>query len=341
MERSQVSSRNSESRAKEALLNVLPRSAREEVQVGNRPGDLIVGGQELEVKWAGEGNLGDVNDLLARHEHKPDIFMARRFSPGAKARMSEEGIGWIDETGAAEVAIASLIISRSGQPPTPIEWPLRWTPAVLAVGEAILCGNKPTVSEVRLATGLSTGSCVNALRVLAGLGLLEADALRGRQSGRRLGDQDQFLNAYASAVAQIPETPSLTVGAVWRDPIASLVEVGRQWDQSGVLWVSTGAAAASAIAPYMSTVSTIEVYVGAHTVVGLESAARDAGLRPIDGGRLTLRPFPTATTRCLATKVDELWVAPWPRVYVDLCKVGVRGEEAAEHLREVMHGSPT
>lgn len=29
---------------------------------------------------------------------------------------------------------------------------------------------------------------------------------------------------------------------------------------------------------------------------------------------------------------------PWPRVYVDLPAEGVRGEEAAEHLREVMHG---
>ncbi len=255
--------------------------------------------------------------------------------------MSEEGIGWIDETGAAEVAIASVIDSRSGQPPVPVEPPLRWTPAVLAVAEAILCGIKPTVSEVRSATGLSTGSCVNALRVLTGLGLLEADAMRGRESGRRISDQEQFLNAYASAAAPISSTPSLTVGAVGQDPIASLVEVGRLWGQSGVLWASTGAAAASVIAPYMATVSTAEVYVDAHSVVGLESAARGAGLRPIAGGQLTLRPFPTAVTRRLATEVDGLWVAPWPRVYVDLRKSGVRGEEAAEHLREVMHGSPT
>ncbi len=79
MERTQVSPRNTGSRAIEAFLNVLPRAAQEEVEVGNRPVNLILGGQELEVRWVGEGNLGDVNDLLARHENKPDIAVARRF----------------------------------------------------------------------------------------------------------------------------------------------------------------------------------------------------------------------------------------------------------------------
>jgi hypothetical protein len=38
----------------------------------------------------------------------------------------------------------------------------------------------------------------------------------------------------------------------------------------------------------------------------------------------------------LAETIDALRVAPWPRVYVDLLAAGVRGEEAAEHLWEVI-----
>jgi len=45
----------------------------------------------------------------------------------------------------------------------------------------------------------------------------------------------------------------------------------------------------------------------------------------------------TVTGRRLATRVDGLMVAPWPRVFADVRTVGVRGEEAAEHLREAMH----
>ncbi len=61
-------------------------------------------------------------------------------------------------------------------------------------------------------------------------------------------------------------------------------------------------------------------------------------LQPIEGGRLMLRPVPTSTTLSLSSMVDGLHVAPWPRIYVDLRSSGVRGEEAAEHLREVVNG---
>ena len=92
------------------------------------------------------------------------------------------------------------------------------------------------------------------------------------------------------------------------------------------------------LAPCLATVTTGEVYVDRTTVAGIESAAARVGLRPIHGGRLTLRPFPTVTARRLAATRGGLRIALWPRVYADLRAVGVRGEEAAEHLREVVRG---
>ena len=72
------------------------------------------------------------------------------------------------------------------------------------------------------------------------------------------------------------------------------------------------------------------------TILGLEAAAGAVGLRPIEGGRLTIRPFPSVAAGRMATRVDGLMIAPWPRVFADVRSVGVRGEEAAEHLREAM-----
>lgn len=262
--------------------------------------------------------------------------MARRLSPGAREALSDAGIGWVDETGAAEIAVGSIVVSRTGRPPKPVERSKQWTPAVVAVAEALLCGTNATVSASEAATGLSAGSCTNALRVLADLGLLEAKAKRGRGSARHLGDPDRLLDAYASAAEALPVPIHLQVGVTWRDPVAGLVEVGNKWNKSRVRWVSTGDAAASVIAPYQTTVTSTEVYVDADTIVGLEALAADAGLRPIEGGRLMLRPFHTVAVQRLAEEVDGLRVAPWPRVYVDLRTSGVRGEEAAEHLREVI-----
>jgi hypothetical protein len=326
-------------RVEAAVRAILPPGA--DVQVARVAGPVVelkVNGRRLRARWAGEGWLRQVRAVLADETGKPDLVVARRMSPGAREALAEAQIGWADESGAAEIALGNLIVSRSGRPDAPVKKPARWTPAVLAVAEALLCGVNPTVAATEAATGLSTGSCTNALRVLTDLGLLVADMLRGPGSARRIADADQLLDAYASAAVALAPKLSLRVGVTWQDAVTGLTETGRQWDEAGVAWAATGAAAASVVAPFLTTVNTAEVYVDAATVAQLEAVARQVGLRPIDGGRLTLSPFPTVTTRLLAQDVDGLRVAPWPRFYADLRTTGVRGEEAAEHLREVMRG---
>ena len=160
--------------------------------------------------------------------------------------------------------------------------------------------------------------------------------LQRRASARRVADQDRLLDVYASAVDAAPPSISLQVGVTWRDTIDGVVRTGAKWDKAKVAWAVSGAVAASVIAPHLTMVNSADVFVDAFTIPGLEAAVAAAGLRPIDGGRLTLRPFPSVTARRLATRVDGLMVAPWPRVFADVRTVGVRGEEAAEHLKEVM-----
>ncbi len=322
-----------------AVAAVLPRS----VMVRRRRADghtvnLEFNGMRVSVRWIGEGGLRQARELIADRKRLPEVVVARRMSPGARETLSAEGVGWVDETGAAEIALRSLIVSRSGRPVQEPPKPPRWTPAGLAVAEALLCGGKATVSAVRQTTGLSAGGAANALRSLGDLGLLGALARRGRNSGRSVPDADRLLDEYAAAAAAMAPVPALTVGVTWRDLVAGLSRTGEQWSNTGILWAATGSLAAMILAPYLTTVTTADVYVDRDTIPALESVASQAGLRPIEGGRLTLRPFPTVTTKRLAVNQDGLRVAPWPRVYADLRVVGVRGEEAAEHLRRVIRG---
>jgi len=186
------------------------------------------------------------------------------------------------------------------------------------------------------ATGLSMGSCVNALRILADLELLDASADRGRNSARRVGDRDRLLSAYASAAAALAPDLQVEVGVTWRDLADGLRKTADRWQAEQVDFAVTGALAAEQLAPYLTTVTTAEVYVSVETVVGLEALAASAGFKPVAGGRLILRPFPTMSANRLATQIGGLRGAPWPRVYVDLLHGGVRGEDAAEHLKEVV-----
>ena len=322
-------------RAEAAVAAVLPRSVR--ILRGREEEHTVefeLNGYAIDVKWLGEGGLRQTRELIKGQKNRPDVVAARQISPGARKALSAAGIGWVDETGAAEIVLGTLIVSKSGRPSPAAQKPPHWTPAVLAVAEALLCGGGATVSAMQNTSGLSTGACTNALRTLTDLGLLSATARRGRNSARRIADLDQLLDNYATAAASMMSPISLTVGVTWRDFVVGIREIGRLWDNERIPWATTGTVAASVIAPYLTRVATGEVYVDRMTIAGLEWVASIADLRPIEGGRLTLRPFPTVTSKSLALVRDDLRVAPWPRIYSDLRVVGVRGEEAAEHLRE-------
>jgi len=322
-------------RAEQALLAVLPRSVDVRSVAADDGVEVIVNGRALQVRWAGEGQLSDVRRVLAQHSRQPDIVVARLLSPGARAELVEAGVGWVDETGAAEIALGTIIVARSGKP-AKREAPKRWTPSALAVAEAALCGVKATAAAMHDAIGLSMGSCVNSLRLLTDLELLEASADRGRSSARSIGDRDRLLNAYASAATGLASDLRVEVGVTWRDLSEGLRKAANRWHAEQVDFAVTGALAAETLAPYLTSVTAAEVYVSVETVVGLEAVAASVGLKPVDGGRLILRPFPTMSANRLATQISGLRVAPWPRVYVDLLHAGVRGEDAAEHLKEVV-----
>ena len=228
-------------RSETAVAAVLPPSVR--IRRGHEDGhsvDLELNGEPVRVTWLGEGGLRQARELIAGRKDRPDVAVARFMSPGAREALSAAGIGWVDETGAAEIARGSLIVSRSGRPPRSPRKPPHWTPAVLAVAEALLCGGRATVGAMQETTALSAGGATNALRTLTDLGLLNAEARRGRNAARRIPDPERLLNTYAAAAAALVPTISLTVGVTWRDPVAGLTDTGRRWDRAGISWAATG-----------------------------------------------------------------------------------------------------
>lgn len=326
-------------RIEQAIRAVLP--AKTPVRAETRGGELAgvdVGTAWIGAAWIGEGWLGDIRPLLADRREGVDVVVARRMSPGARAAAAATGLGWVDESGAAEIALPGLLVSRSGRRDLKVDAPPRWTPSVIGTAEALLLGTRATVAEVERATGLSAGAATKALKTLTALGLLRAEAARGRGSAREVLDRKALLDAYATAATAAARPLFLRVG-VLGDLVDELTNLGRRWDAHGMSWAATGAAAASVLAPYLGEVGGLDVFVDAPTPATLDAVADRSGLKPIDGGRVVLRPFPTPVTQRLCAPVSGLRVAPWPRVYADLRESGVRGEEAAEHLLEVLdHG---
>jgi hypothetical protein len=326
-----------ERRLLSALQAVLPPQVSPLAVIGSEGPIFHVraGGHHLLAKWVGRASLRDVREVL-RVRPRPDIIVGSALSLAARQEASRHGTGWVDESGAAEIVTGTILVSRTGRAVTKAPAPARWTPVVASVAEALLCGVKPTTSATSQATGHSLSSTAYALFVLADLGLLSAATPRGPRSGRQLADPGRLLAEYAEAAPLLRLEAELRCGVVWREPTLMLAHFAELMDEQGTTWAATGPLASLVLAPYLTDVGEGEVYVDGETVPALINIASRARLEPMEGGRLVLRPFPTNASRRLAVDVDGIKVAPWPRVYADLRLVGVRGEEAAEHLREIV-----
>ena len=309
--------------------------------VGSRPGRFLatIESNSTEVAWLPTGWPRQVKDLLLIPD-RPGLVAAPELSPGARELLAQEGVSWVDQTGAARVVLPGLYIRVDvGQTPRKPREPLGWTRATLAVSEALLAGTPTTVAGISATTGLAPSTVAASLRFLQEAGLLESDAARGRNSRRTVKDQEQLLDVYADAATQLRSARALRLGVLWRNPMRGVIDLGTRLTAHRVAWSVTGTLAADVLAPYLTETDPWEVYVDAQSPAALRQIAREVGLEESTGGRLLLRPFPTPAKDALSTNAHGQRVAVWARVFADLRMIGVRGEEAAEHLREHMEVS--
>lgn len=291
--------------------------------------------------WAGEGWPADVERLL-RLTPGLDAVAAHHLSPGARDLLQDRGIGWFDETGAATVMVPSgLVIVREGapKPKTPAQADPAWASSTIAVAEAILSGGPPRVESAQEESGLSRGAVAKALALLEHEGFLTRSVQRGPASGRRVSDADGLLDRYASAVGRArSDAVPLLLHRLWNDPITALTnEIAPGLEAAGVVWAATGVSASLLLAPYLSNITSIELYMEDEVLadIGRLEALLDAR-RVERGHRIELRRFPTRTTAQRATLVRGVRCAPAVRVYADLAAKGGRFAEAAHHLREAV-----
>lgn len=333
----------------ERAVNALRAVYRGELHARSVPGphhDTIVtldDSVQFLVRWLPTGWPRQVAQALG-DEPRPHILVAPAMSPGARKSAHDAGVGWADESGAADIYYRDpksgtvIAIDVQGTPPTPLNIRLGWRPSTLAVCEALLADlATPTVKSVVGATGISMGSAAESLKFLEKEGHLTSASARGPASARKIVDHDALLEVYAAAAEQLRSSISLRVGILWRNPVVDAIEFGQIMARNTISWAATGALSARVLAPVQTEVSPLEIYVTGRTPGDLTRVASAAGMRAIDGGRLLLRPFPTPAGDKLATvDIHGFRSMLWPRVFADLRTVGVRGEDAAEHLREVI-----
>jgi hypothetical protein len=335
-------------RVRRLLALVLPHGLRVDVKPRQAAGpafDVIVDAGATKhrfiVGWAGEGWPSDV-ERLAHLVHDIEVVTAADLSDGARSWLERRGLGWADEAGRANISMKSgLVIFRQSDNIRQRREPsMGWTRSTLAVAEAALSGTTPTVEGIEQTTGLSRHATANALSRLEDLGFLERPrALRGPQSARRIINISAFVDAYANAAAeQRQKQHPVLVHRLWNeDPLETLaLEIGPALTRANARWAVTGAAASVLLAPYLTDVTILEMYIDAETMSARTRLASLLKGRIVEKGhRIDVREVPTPMA-VRGPVIDDIQVALPVRVYADLRAAGGRLAEAAQHLRETL-----
>lgn len=336
-------------RVRRTLTQVLPKGLRVEVEPrpeASEPTFLVTVAagkvsHRFRAGWAGEGWPADVRRLTTLAPGL-DVVTGSRLSDGSRSLLTERGIGWADESGAADINLPSglVVVRETSRSIRDREKPLRWAGSVFAAAEAMLSGARPTVMSIEQATKLSRNATATALDRLERLGLLERpDARRGRKSGRRIVDPDALLDAYATAAGTARgRQPVVLIHRLWTDPVDALRdEIAPALANAGNAWAVTGAAASQLLAPYLTAVTTLELYVDAELFADQARLASLLDGRVVEKGhRIEVRELPTAVSATGPVKEGVRLALP-VRVYADLIVAGGRSAEAAHHLRETLH----
>ena len=297
----------------------------------------------LRAQWVGAGWPEDVRAALEGQGEGPWpaelVLLAREFSPGAIEVLAARSANWADESGAARISAPGLLVIRDGSRRPPPRRVLGWSASAVDIAELLLSQGWPEgfgTAELANKSGWSAPQVSQVLRLFDDEGWTSKYGPgRGRGAKRELVDSDGLLRSWSEAMADRP-TPVREASRTVADPIAFLADELAPSLADNVRWALGGWAAADEVAPFLTSVPTLQIHVHEDDFRGsLTTAMYDSGLREVEeGGRVQFRSAPASAIARSWSPSGRFPLASTPRIYVDLQRLGPRGSEAAEHLKE-------
>ena len=267
------------------------------------------------------------------------LVVAPELSPGARRLLDERGINWVDETGAASLRGEGLLVHVDRAPISKEPKPqgASWSQIAGLAAEAILAVRPAQITTAWIAEHAGC-SIARASRILTGWDeegwTAKQGPARGRGAHRVLEHPDAMLGSWTAYVNAMPVERwfAHTTSRDLEDVQTRLANA-----LSGVTFGWTGWAAAQQLAPLVTQLPVLHVRVDErYARRDLSPHLWNAGLTVTDdAGRIELWRTPGRIFG-LTTPSPVGPIVSWPRVYADLERLGGRGDDAAEHLRDVI-----
>lgn len=273
--------------------------------------------------------------------HSRVLLIAADTTQEARKILREHGIAVIDGLGNAHIEIPGLYFHLEGRrrlertaaesPPTR----LRGRAGVAAQALLLQPGREWKVQDLALETRISAGLAHRVLARLERDGTVTAVGA-GPTRRRRVTDPTALLDVLAE---ESTERTTRTLGFLLAQTPGQLIKsLGTNLNRSGIEYALTGAAAGSLIAPFVTAIPIIDVWVEATTAP--EALYEAAQATPVEEGHnlVFLQAKDDSPLAFREKAKGGLWVANRIRMYADLRQDPRRGQEQADHLRREVIG---
>ena len=310
---------------------------------GHRP-DAVVehGGNEfrLAIEFKRRVDVAVAHNIVRIAGNEPDaplLLVAGETTTAAREVLAREDVAYVDGLGNARLELPGLILRLTGtKKPAPTRARSTLSGKSGLVAQALLLDPDRSwhVKDLVEATHASVGLVHRVVTRLESAGILVATGT-GPKRTRRIADPAALLDLWDEEQTDRPVRTFAYHLA--QTPRQLIEELGARLDTAGVEHAFTGAAAASVVAPFATSVPIAELWIDAATP---ESDLFDAPAttRVTDGHNVVFLQERDNAPLAFRTRVDGIWVTNLFRLYHDLRQDPRRGATQAEHLREQVIG---
>ncbi len=274
------------------------------------------------------------------HPGTPLLLIAGETTAEAREILEKRGVAVVDGLGNAHIELPGLVFHLEGRRHprrvTAESPPTRLSGKAGVAAQALLLDPKRAwqVHDLAKEAQISPGLAHRVLARLEANGILAAEGA-GPNRVRRVTNPTALLDLCAE---ENVEQPRRTLGYfLAQTPLQLIKALGTSLGRSGIEYALTGAAAASLVAPFVTAIPVVDVWVRAKAAP--EELYKGAQADSVtDGPNVVFLQAKGDAPLAFRAKAKDLWVANLFRVYFDLRRDPRRGREQADHLRREVIG---
>jgi len=261
------------------------------------------------------------------------LVVAAETTEDAREILRAAGMGIVDGDGNAHIELPGIVVHVEGRPDVTSRRvaPVRLSGKAGVVAQALLVGQDRAwkVTDLAEEAQVSVGLAHRVLERLEDEGVIRVEGA-GPARTRFVDNHAALLDLWAEEQRDRPlRTKAFLLAQTTRQLINT---VGTGLDKAGVAHAFTGPAGASLVAPFVTAVPVVELWVEAPEAP--QRLCTAAGAEPVeDGHNLVFLQAKNDSPLLFRDQIEGRWVANRFRLYVDLLDAPQRGREQAEHLR--------